>query len=105
MHLLPREIPRQLTKAHSRSLPPHPVLEGNDPITVAVAFVAGQNDGPGKILRLHARGPDGYCSTCRVRPVRWPCPVAAIALLALNMTKADRDSNTPTVDSPQDHGR
>lgn len=88
MHLPPRETSRHLTKAHSRSVPPHPVLEGNDPIKVAIAFVAGQNDGPEKILRLHARGPDAYCSTCRVRPVRWPCPVAAIALLALEMAKA-----------------
>jgi hypothetical protein len=70
---------------------------------VAVAFVAGQNDGPGKILRLHARGQDGYCSSCRVRPVRWPCPAAAIALLALKMTKVDRGSNTPPADPPHGH--
>jgi predicted nucleic acid-binding Zn ribbon protein len=102
MHRPPRETSRHFTKAHSHSLPPHPMLEGNDPITVAVAFVAGQIDGPGKILQLHARCSDGYCSTCRVRPVRWPCPAAAIALLALEMTKADRDSNTQA-DSPRGH--
>jgi hypothetical protein len=103
MHLLPRQIPRRLAEAHSRPLPPQSILEGNDPITVAAAFVAAQTDGPGKILRLHTRGPDGYCSWCRVRPVRWPCPIGAIALLALKTTKAERGSNTPAADSPRDN--
>jgi hypothetical protein len=62
--------------------------EGDDPIAVAVAFVARQEDGPGKILRVHARDTDAYCAACRVRPVRWPCAAAAIALRALAVANA-----------------
>jgi hypothetical protein len=40
-----------------------------------------------------------------VRPVRWPCPVGAIALLALKATKVVRGSNSPTADSPRDNAR
>jgi hypothetical protein len=98
MRLLPRGTTRDISKPHTRSAPPHPLPEGDDPIAVAVAFVAGQNDGPGKILRLHARDADAYCSACRVRPVRWPCPAAAIALRALEMSEAIRGSDAATVD-------
>lgn len=76
----------KISKPHIGSAPSHPLPEGDDPIVVATAFVARQNDGPGRILRLHARDADAYCSACRLRFVRWPCPAAAIALRALEMS-------------------
>jgi hypothetical protein len=76
------------------------LLAGDDPIAVAIAFVAGQIDGPGKILRLHACDTDAYCSACRVRPVRWPCPVAAIALRALEVRDTETSPADPRRGSP-----
>jgi hypothetical protein len=97
MHLLSRRPSCHFTKAQARSGAPCSLPAGDDPIAVAIAFVAGQNDGPGKILRLHACDTDSYCSACRVRPVRWPCPVAAIALRALEI----RGTETTPIDPPR----
>ena len=96
------KLPSHIANGHSHLNIPHPRPGGDDPIAVAIAFVAEQYDGAGKILRLHARDLDAYCSACRVRPVRWPCPAAAIALLALEMTKSTC-SETFTIDSPHGH--
>jgi hypothetical protein len=100
MHLPAREISRHVASAHPQPTP-IPILEGDDPVAVAIAFVARQSDGPGKILRLHTCAPDAYCSACRVRPVRWPCPAAAIALCALEMDRANRRSYNSLVDPRQ----
>lgn len=95
MRLPSHEPARQIVQALHRSAPSNPLLAGDDPIAVAIAFVAGQIDGPGKILRLHACDTDAYCSACRVRPVRWPCPVAAIALHALEVRGTETSHADP----------
>lgn len=45
----------------------------------AVAFMAAQPGGPERILAVHRRRPDGYCSGCVHTLSRWPCTVARIA--------------------------
>jgi hypothetical protein len=75
---------------------PPPLPGGNNPIAVAVAFMAAQDGGPERVLRAHVPNRRGGCRCCsvRLRPVRWPCAPAVIALTAqqnATRTRADHD--------------
>jgi len=60
-----------------------PAMVG-DPIMAAVAFMIARPGSADRVLRNHARNDSGHCRRCRyqLRPQRWPCTVAGIALLA-----------------------
>jgi hypothetical protein len=54
-----------------------------DPVEFAIRFIAEQFGGPGRVLARHRTTAGGLCSACSsVRPVRWPCVIASMALLA-----------------------
>lgn len=53
-----------------------------DCITVAAIFMAAEPGGVQRVLGVHRRQSDGWCSGCVYRPARWPCPAAHIALRA-----------------------
>ncbi len=55
-----------------------------DAVEAAVRFVAAQTGGPGRVLAIHHRRDRGLCGGCTVRPTRWPCSVAVIAMTALS---------------------
>jgi hypothetical protein len=59
-----------------------------DCIGVAAAFMAAEPGGAQRVLGVHRRQPDGWCSGCIYRPVRWPCPAAHIALHAARIQEA-----------------
>jgi hypothetical protein len=49
----------------------------------AIRFIAEQFGGPGRVLAHHRTTGSGLCAACAsVRHVRWPCTLAAMALLA-----------------------
>ena len=52
-------------------------------VDAAVRFVAGQVGGPARVLAIHHRRERGLCGGCVVRPTRWPCSAAVIAMAAL----------------------
>jgi hypothetical protein len=57
----------------------------NDPdhLHSAVRFIADQYGGPGRVLARHRTTASGLCAACSsVRPVQWPCSIAAMALQA-----------------------
>jgi hypothetical protein len=54
-----------------------------DHIRSAIWFIATQFGGPRRVLAHHRKMPNGLCGACSsVSPVRWPCPIAAMALQA-----------------------
>lgn len=54
-----------------------------DPVHSAIRFIADQFGGPGRVLAHHRTTANGLCAACSsARPVRWPCSIAAMALLA-----------------------
>jgi hypothetical protein len=54
-----------------------------DPVHSAIRFIADQFGGPGRVLAHHRTTGSGLCAACSsVRPIRWPCSIAAMALLA-----------------------
>jgi hypothetical protein len=54
-----------------------------DQVESAIRFIAEQFGGPGRVLAHHRTTASGLCAACSsVRHVRWPCPLAAMALLA-----------------------
>jgi hypothetical protein len=59
-----------------------------DCIGVAAAFVAAEPGGVERVLGVHRRQSDEWCSGCICRPVRWPCPTAHIALQAALIQEA-----------------
>ncbi len=64
---------------------PNPNAEpGSDAISYAVEFVGAHPGMSDRILLEHAREDSGHCRRCRynLRPERWPCTTARIALLA-----------------------
>lgn len=67
------------------SSPPTPVLDvrpaGDDLIEAAMTFMAAQPGAPRRVLDAHRKLGDGRCSRCRLQSTRWPCFVAAIALM------------------------
>lgn len=67
---------------------------GTNPIEVAAAFVAAQDGGPDRILSAHVPNERGGCRSCSVplRPVRWPCAPAAIALAAQDAPSGEHQS-------------
>jgi hypothetical protein len=55
----------------------------SDHVHSAVRFIADQFGGPGRVLARHRTTANGLCAACSsVRPVRWPCSIAAMALQA-----------------------
>ena len=48
-------------------------------IATAIAFIAAQPSGPGRLLAIHAPLPDGTCRGCLTHATRWPCTIAAFA--------------------------
>jgi hypothetical protein len=59
----------------------------DESIDVAVAFVASQPDGAGRLLIIHQRLPSGNCSGCLSFPTPWPCTTAGIALRVLDQER------------------
>ena len=54
-----------------------------DQVHSAVRFIAEQFGGPGRVLARHRTAANGLCAACSsVRPVRWPCVLASMALQA-----------------------
>lgn len=53
-----------------------------DCIDVAVEFLARQPGAVDRALAMHQSDSGGWCTECRVTPVRWPCTTAGIALRA-----------------------
>jgi hypothetical protein len=53
-----------------------------DVVEAAVRFVASQCGGPARMLAIHHLRDRGLCAGCTVRPTRWPCSAAVIALSA-----------------------
>lgn len=53
-----------------------------DVVEAAVRFVAAQNGGPARVLAIHRLRGRGLCAGCTVRPTRWPCSAAVIAMSA-----------------------
>jgi hypothetical protein len=54
-----------------------------DHVDSAVRFIADQFGGPGRVLAVHRTTASGLCAACSsIRPVRWPCSIAAMALQA-----------------------
>ena len=56
----------------------------DESIDVAVAFVAAQPGGAGRLLIQHQRLPSGNCGGCLSFPTTWPCATAGIALRVLD---------------------
>ena len=55
----------------------------SEPVESAIRFIAEQFGGPGRVLAHHRTTVSGLCAACSsVSHVRWPCPVAAMALQA-----------------------
>jgi hypothetical protein len=68
-------MPERDDLAHKRSEPDH--------VHSAVRFIADQFGGPGRVLIRHRTTANGLCAACSsVRPVRWPCSIAAMAMQA-----------------------
>lgn len=55
-------------------------------IEVAARFLAAQPGAADRVLAAHRRAPDGRCTGCGSRRVRWPCSTAVIARRALGTT-------------------
>ena len=54
---------------------------GNDSVIDAAARLMATNPGADKrVLAMHRRRSDGYCTGCWTRPTKWPCGVASVAL-------------------------
>jgi hypothetical protein len=54
-----------------------------DHLHSVVRFIADQFGGPGRVLAHHRTTASGLCAACSsIRPVRWPCSIAAMALQA-----------------------
>jgi hypothetical protein len=54
-----------------------------DPVHSAIRFIADQFGGPGRVLARHRTTVTGLCAACSsARPVRWPCTIASMAMLA-----------------------
>jgi hypothetical protein len=54
-----------------------------DQIRSAIWFIATQLGGAQRVLAHHSKTSNGLCSACSsVRPVRWPCSIASMALQA-----------------------
>jgi hypothetical protein len=55
----------------------------SDPVDSAIRFIADQYGGPGRVLAHHRTTVSGLCAACSsVRPIRWPCSLAVMALQA-----------------------
>ena len=55
----------------------------SDQVESAIRFIAEQFGGPGRVLAHHRTTGSGLCAACStVGHVRWPCPLAVMALLA-----------------------
>jgi hypothetical protein len=52
-------------------------------IRSAIWFISTQLGGIQRVLTRHKKAESGLCAACSsVTPVRWPCPIASMALLA-----------------------
>ncbi|MGH3611732.1 MAG: hypothetical protein ACRDRK_03770 [Pseudonocardia sp.] len=70
-----------------------PLPAGDDPIAVVVAFIVVRPGLIENMLREHARDDSGQCRRCRfhLRPERWPCFDARMALTARDFVKRARE--------------
>jgi hypothetical protein len=59
-----------------------------DCISVAATFMAAEPGAVQRVLGVHRRQCDGWCSGCVCRPVRWPCPAAHIAMHAAGLQES-----------------
>ncbi len=51
-------------------------------VDAAIHFMAQQNGGVERVLKIHRRLRDGRCRGCLTTVTTWPCPVARLALRA-----------------------
>jgi hypothetical protein len=60
-----------------------PPGDESDRIRSAIWFISTQIGGVTRVLTHHRQSANGLCVACSsVRLVRWPCPVASMAMLA-----------------------
>jgi hypothetical protein len=62
-------------------------------IQSAISFIALQFGGPQRVLAHHQKTPNGLCGACSsVSHVRWPCPIASMALQAEAQQRAAKET-------------
>lgn len=86
----------------------YPALPASDdPIAVVVAFIAVRPGLSEHMLGEHARDQSGYCRRCRnhLRPERWPCFDARMALLARDYIKKRRATEIDHANSAETNAR